>query len=29
MEQLQIKAMLEQVGVDYDKGLERFITNSY
>ncbi|WP_255448837.1 MULTISPECIES: histidine kinase [Selenomonas] len=27
MEQLQIKAMLEQVGVDYDKGLERFMGN--
>ena len=27
MEQLQIKAMLEQAGVDYDKGLERFMGN--
>lgn len=27
MEQLQIKATLEQAGVDYDKGLERFMGN--
>ncbi|SFT82712.1 HPt (histidine-containing phosphotransfer) domain-containing protein [Selenomonas sp. GACV-9] len=27
MEQVQIKAALEQVGVDYDKGLERFMGN--
>ena len=27
MEQMQIKATLEQAGVDYDKGLERFMGN--
>lgn len=27
MEQIQIKEMLEQAGVDYDKGLERFMGN--
>lgn len=28
MEQIQIKETLEQAGVDYDKGLERFMGNS-